>query len=326
MLKIPPEMYFCTYADENYIPNAIALLESLRSHAGAFHLQLLCLTPEAHRVATPYEAEDFSITSLEALESKDPELLNVKKQRSQIEYYFTLTPCWTLVALQRLASAEWMTYLDADTYFFDSPASVFKQIRNASIGITPHRFKSILKHSEVYGKFNVGWVSFRKDKNGIACLVNWREKCLEWCYDYVAQEKYADQKYLDTWPLEYPGTEVISDNAVNLALWSADSRDLSFINSRACIHRKPIIHYHFSGLTQITDRIFDPRWELYKVKPCRTLIYIYKKYLKHLKKIRENRDFVQHSKSVRNLVQSDQSLSFQWKHIFGCIQGKYIYV
>lgn len=326
MLMIPPEMYFCTYADENYLPNALALLESLRSQAGEFHLQLLCLTPEAHKIAKVYEAEDFSTTSLEALENEDTELLRAKPQRSVIEYYFTLTPIWTLAALQRRASAEWMTYLDADTYFFNSPASVLKEIRKGSIGITPHRFKSNLKHSDIYGKYNVGWVSFRKNKEGIACLENWRNKCLEWCYDYVDQEKYADQKYLDTWHLEHADTEVIENNAVNVALWNVESKELSIKKNHVYVQRKPLIHYHFSGLTQISECIFDPRWELYKAEPCRALIYIYIKYLKHLKKIRQNSGIVKYFRSPRNLEQSDQSTSSKLKHIFDCVRGKYIYV
>jgi len=326
MPKNQPEMHYCTYADENYLPNALALLESLRSHAGAFHLQLLCLTPEAYRIAAPYEAKDFSITPLEALENEDPELLHAKKQRSQMEYYFTLTPCWTLSAFRRRSSAEWMTYLDADTYFFGSPVSVFHQISKGSIGITPHRFRSNLKHSEIYGIYNVGWVSFRKNKEGIACLESWRMKCLEWCYDHVDQEKYADQKYLDAWPLDYPGTEVISDNAVNLALWNVDSRDLSFINSRACIHQKPIIQYHFSGLTQISESVFDPSWELYSVKPCKVMKYIYKSYLRHLKKIRADSNIVKHSKSVRKLNSPERYSSCKWNHVYACIKGKYISV
>ena len=166
MVEANPTRHFCTYADENYLPNVLALLESLRKHAKSFHLQLLCLTQEASKYAASFEAEDFSIFSLEKLEKEYPELLTIKNTRSQIEYYFTLTPSWTLAALRRVPLDELITYIDADTFFFDSPETIFDQIKDKSIGITPHRFRYSLKHLEIYGLYNVGWVSFRKNKEG----------------------------------------------------------------------------------------------------------------------------------------------------------------
>ena len=54
-----------------------------------------------------------------------------------------------------------------------------------------------------FGKFNVGWLTFKNDEIAIKCLKNWGNNCINWCYDYVEDNKYADQKYLDDWPKDY---------------------------------------------------------------------------------------------------------------------------
>jgi hypothetical protein len=328
MVEAQPKRHFCTYADENYLPNVLALLESLRRHAGSFHLQLLCLTPEASRQAAALEAEDFTIFSLETLEKEDPELLKTKNTRSRIEYYFTITPCWTLAALKRQPSSEWITYIDADTYFYDSPETIFDQIKGKSIGITPHRFRCNHKHLEIYGLYNVGWVSFRRNKEGIACLEKWKKDCLEWCYDRASEDRFADQKYLDTWPLEYPGTEIISNPSVNLALWNINSQDLIFKNGKVYVESNPLIFFHFSALKQISDSVFDPDWGQYGVKPSRILKnYIYKPYLRCVKNIKYKSKTAILFKSVRSIEKTKNYPPLSnWKVFRRCLLGRYVYI
>ena len=118
------------------------------------------------------------------------------------------------------AGIERITYVDADMFFFASPARIFEAMdaAKASVLVTAHRFPLWLKRYERHGKFNVGLLSFQNDGVGRACLDEWRGRCLGWCYDRLEEGKYADQKYLDEWP-ERLGAAllVLEHREVNLA-------------------------------------------------------------------------------------------------------------
>ena len=67
-----------------------------------------------------------------------------------------------------------ITYLDADLLFYSSPNKIFKEIDNSSIAIIEHRFSPPFKNLEINGRFCVEWNSFRRDKEGMECLENWK--------------------------------------------------------------------------------------------------------------------------------------------------------
>ena len=121
----------------------------------------------------------------------------MRSQRSRVEFYFTSTPVLVRHCFAREAAAERMTYLDADLFFFGPASAVFAEQGDASVGIVPHRFLAHLAAQSEHGTYNVAWVSFRRDADGLACLDWWRERCLEWCYDRVEDGRFADQGYLD---------------------------------------------------------------------------------------------------------------------------------
>ena len=81
------------------------------------------------------------------------------------------------------------------------------------------------KSQRRFGLYNVGWVSVRRRDDGIAALRWWRERCIEWCYDRVEGDRFADQRYLDRLPEMFSGIHVISHLGANLAPWNfADCR------------------------------------------------------------------------------------------------------
>ncbi len=283
-----PVRHFCTYGDENYLPQIFSLLDSLRRHSTPFHLQILCLTPEALQKARSLKANDFDLVSMEEMERSDPELFHAKSSRSRIEYYFTCTPCWVRLALRRKAEAEWMTYLDADLFFYSSPDPIFKKLASKSVGITPHRFPRRLRHLEANGKFNVGWVSFRRDFSGMACLEDWRTKCLEWCFDRVEVGRYGDQKYLDAWPKDFRGVQILDHPGVNLATWNVDTVSLRIEEGGIRANKEPLIFYHFSGLKQLRPGLYDPQWSQHGTRADRILRrLVYRPYLQNLESSRK---------------------------------------
>jgi hypothetical protein len=195
--------------------------------------------------------------SLKSLENFDSELLSVKESRSKIEYYFTLTPCLLNFLFESVHEADMITYLDSDIYFFDSPERVFEPAKEASVIIISHHFSEKNNHLERFGKYNVVFNSFRRDEEGLKVLQWWRKSCLEWCYDYFEDGKYADQKYLDEFENISDKVYIENDISVNLAGFNVDNADLKLRNNDILVNEKKLVFYHFHRLKKIKGHFFE---------------------------------------------------------------------
>lgn len=243
--------HFCTYFDHRYLTRALALHDSLRRHARPFHLYVLCLDEPARVAIDRLGLSDVTAIGLTELEAHDRALVPARTNRSLLEYYFTLTPAWPLYLFDRFPAIDLITYLDADLYFFSDPEPAFAAMGDASIAIVPHRFSPDQKHREVRGLFNVGWVGWRRDGVGLACLRRYREQCLTWCHDRLEDGKFADQKYLDEWPQLFSAVCVMPLKGVNLGPWSVESVALGYADGRVTVDGEPLICFHFHGFKEL---------------------------------------------------------------------------
>ena len=215
--------HFCTYFDRNYLAQGLALWRSLAAHDAGASLWVLALDEFTADLLRELSEPGLKIVSLAELEAGDPALVAAKAGRSPVEYYFTLSPCWPRWLLASHPEIEHLTYVDADMFFFGPPAPIFAAMdaAGASVLVTEHRFPNWMRHTERNGRFNLGILSFRNDATGRACLDDWRERCLAWCFDRLEDGKYADQKYLDEWPGKFgPAVLVLGHAGVNLAPWN----------------------------------------------------------------------------------------------------------
>jgi hypothetical protein len=226
---------------------------------------------------------NVQLFTIRDLESGDKELVGAKQDRSRIEYYFTCTPSLLLFVLDKLPGADIVTYLDADLFFFDNPALVYDEIADQSIAIIEHRFSPNLKSHEVYGIYNVGWVSIRRDENGLSCLQWWRERCIEWCHDWVDNGRYADQKYLDEWPKRFHGVVVLNHKGANLAPWNLANYEICVRGNAVLVDDQPLVFFHFHGLKQVRTWLYDSDLAGYYLRGSRLLRRtIYTPYIRAL--------------------------------------------
>lgn len=247
---------FCTYCDHRYLPRALVLAESLDRHCGPFTLWLLALSDRCRRLLEIIAHPRIRCFPLEGLEASDAALAASKAGRSLIEYFFTLSPCWPLHLMRSQPAMKALTYLDSDLCFFASPNPIFDELGASSVGIVPHRFPSALADEKRrYGTYNVGWITWRRDETGLACLEDWRARCLEWCHDRCEDGKFADQGYLDEWPGRFPGVHVIRHPGANVAPWNAAGHIIRKHGGRLLSDGRLLIFYHFHGLSRL-----DPRY------------------------------------------------------------------
>jgi hypothetical protein len=250
--------HYCTYFDHRYLSKGLTLYSSLRRHGGELTLWVLCLSNECEAALRDLALPGLRTLTLPDLERFDPELVASRQGRSAIEYYFTCSPCLPRYVLSLAPEANEITYLDSDLYFFADPAIVFEELGQFSVGITPHRFtpRARASHGQ-YGAYNVGWVSFRQDANGLACMNWWRQQCIEWCFDRLEGDRYADQKYLDQFERRFEGVKAIHHPGVNLAPWNLGQYEVELIENVVTVGSRPLVLFHFQGLRRVGAMRFD---------------------------------------------------------------------
>jgi hypothetical protein len=278
---------FCTLFDKNYLPHVLVLTDSLEKHVTGFVIYCFCMDEESFLYLEENNRPGVICISHTMLEDRYPELLLSKSNRSKIEYYFTCTASICSYIFDSVSSVDLLTYLDADLCFYSSPEPIFDELKTASVGIIEHKFYSIGKVYEKYGKFNVGWVSFRNDLSGRKCLEDWRRDCIEWCYDRLENGKFADQKYLDYWVTKYTGVYVIQHLGANLAPWNVGNYHLTFAPDKKSIlvEGQNLIFYHFAMVKQLDSLCYITNVSRFFVK----LTGIVKNniYLPYVLKLRE---------------------------------------
>ncbi|QWG17074.1 hypothetical protein KMZ68_19095 [Bradyrhizobium sediminis] len=243
------ERVYCTYFDHNYLSRGLALYGSLQRHAPGARLWVLCLSEACHRILTALDLPGIVPVRLADFEAAEPEVAATRSTRSLIEYYFTCSPAWMLFVLGKEPDAEWVSYLDSDLFFFAPPDPIFAEMEDSAFGIIPHRFTSRLAHMRRFGIYNVGWVSVRRRDEGFAALRWWRERCIEWCYDRVEGDRFADQRYLDRLPELFGGIHVIEHLGANLAPWNIANYRLEWRDGSVKIEgRYPLLFFHFYGV------------------------------------------------------------------------------
>lgn len=261
-----PTRHFCTLFDRNYLCRGLALYRSLARHCPDFVLHVLCMDALTldllRRLALP------SLALIPLSDFEDPELLRVKPSRSAGEYCWTCTPSLPLHVLERVPEADLVTYLDADLFFFASPEPVFAEASAGSVTVHEHRYSAGLEHLQAEsGRFNVGWVGFRRDEEALACLRRWRSQCLEWCFARAEAGKFGDQRYLEEWPGRYRGLHILEHKGAGLGPWNIARHAVGGAPGRVLVDDVEVVFYHFHGFKVFDDLTTRPANEEYTLSP-----------------------------------------------------------
>ena len=278
--------HYCTYFDRGFLPQGLALARSLAAHDPAAMVWVLALDDFTAEVMGALGGDGVRVQRLAELEAADPELLAVKAQRSRVEYYFTLSPCWPRRLLATRPEIGRLTYVDADLFFFADPADIFRAMdaAGASVLVTAHRFPPWLRRYERHGRFNVGILSFRADPAGRACLDEWRTECLAWCHDRLEGDRYADQKYLDAWPRRLGvSLLVLPDAGVNLAPWNWAAAAIETEGVAVRVDGRPLVGFHFARFRPVCGDWWWQSGQLeYGIMPRRLRSALYGPYARAL--------------------------------------------
>jgi hypothetical protein len=224
-----------------------------------------------------------NVTLFDLSEIESDHLLSVKGGRSRGEYCWTLTPFLPSFVLQKDASVERITYLDADIYFFRPPDPIFHEFSasGAHVLITEHAYDPRYDKTESAGRFCVQFVTFRNTQKAHEVLRWWQERCLEWCFAVPEDGKFGDQKYLDQWPdLFGAAVHILLDKRLALAPWNADY----YLENNSA---SATVFFHFHGLRLISaDRV--RLFVGYRIGKAGMALY--RAYLKAMRRAQEEMD------------------------------------
>ncbi len=290
------------------------MYHSMTDLADDFRIFAFCMDDVSHESIRELHLNHIVPIKYSELENHDNELYRVKQTRSLVEYYFTCTPAICCYVFDLFPEVDLLTYLDSDLLFFSSPEKIFDEIGESSIAVVEHRFSRFGRKFLKLGIFNVAWISYRRDDQGLNCLREYRKQCLEWCFDYLDGDKYADQKYLDKWPEKYSNLMIIKNKGVNLACWNIGNYSVKKVGNTIFADEDELVFFHFAGLKQLIPDCYTTSISSYYVRLNKTVKdYIYIPYLKRLKHFTKDNDITKKtinpkylkfslSRSVKNLL------------------------
>ncbi|MFS0657044.1 putative nucleotide-diphospho-sugar transferase [Bacillus sp. 179-C3.3 HS] len=250
---------YCTVLSKGRLYQAMAFFLSLKQVENDAVIKTLCMDDATFELLQQMNFPHVDLVHVRELET--PVLLNVKKERDDSEYCWTLKPVWIEWLFER-ETPEWITYLDADLFFYESPQVVFQNQPNASVLLSrgdivipsfePEEVKRLQK---LLGRYNSGFIHFKGDEAGRKCLNWWKKECLKECKNAPGEGKFGDQGYLDHMPELFDNVEDIETKGVNIGHWNYGQHTFHRDeNGRILIDdRHPLICYHFSGFRIVSQ-------------------------------------------------------------------------
>ena len=290
---------YCTLFDSNYLTRGLAMYQSLKRHSANFHLYIFAFDSRSYKLLKKLNLLSVTIISLHEFEDK--ELLEAKKDRTQEEYCWTCTPSIIKYCIKNFNLSS-CTYLDADIYFFSNPDVLIKEMGSKSILITEHRYSPMYKSSLINGIYNVQFLTFKNDINGMKALQWWSNSCIAWCYRRMEDGKMGDQKYLDDWTTRFEGVHVLQHLGGGVAPWNVQQYKLE---------KKPfkLIFYHFQGFKILSNNKVALGFFRFRKEDIRIL---YRPYLFHLEKIKASIVNTNDRYDYHGVVKSKK---FNWKNL-----------
>lgn len=242
---------YTTYFDQRFLARGLVMMRSLRRHDPDAIIFPLCLDPLTYEtVAGLADPQIVPIAHGEVLAFEAR--LAACADRPRWAYYGTHKPITPSYVLARWPGLARVTHIDADTWFFSPPSPLFGEAPEASILVSPHRFPPAFDWAARFGQFNAGFISWRNDANGRACLAGYVDDCLSAVEPDEVGGRFMNQGYLTGWPDRYPAVHVLQHPGGNLAPWNVGTHVLR--NRRAggadhvTVDGAPLIFFHFSQM------------------------------------------------------------------------------
>ena len=308
----------CTLFNHYYLDKGLVLYDSLKRVSKSFRLYILCMDDRCYEILSDMKC--MEIVPVKLSDFEDDDLRGARSNRSFGEYCWTCSSSFIYYILEHYKEPI-CTYIDADTYFYQDPEILIDEMRKSgkSVLITPHRFSPENQYLEINGKYCVEFNTFVNNTDGLSVLKKWKQDCLDCCTSVNDGVHFGDQKYMDTWPTDYPDIVHVCQNpGAGTAPWNIELYKLANNERHEVCYKTnnaivPIVFHHFQHVTYIN------RHEIKVGIPCNrnTVDYnlIDSLYINYLGKIEQKKVFLEDSYNVNYIMKEHPGIKIgkQWK-------------
>ena len=256
--------FFCSVMSGQYSYQGVVLYNSIKKYDEYFKIFYLCIDNLAYEIFSALKLENVILIKAEEIESYFTELKEAKTNRAINEYAWTLKSSEMLYIFDKYEEVDRLIWLDGDIQMLANPQTIYDEWGSKSIILTEQYYtgwhEPLIK---TYGRFQAGFIGFCRTNEGLECLRWWQRKCIEWCYVRFEEGRWADQKYLDIVPEEFPNTCIVKSLGINMTpfvLYRFNFEDEKYIEAKSdglYINNVKVVLFHYYGYKYIDDSTFD---------------------------------------------------------------------
>ncbi len=251
------ESVFCMVVSRTRLIQAIACFLSLYKTMDNFKVYILCADEKCYEFFKEINLDKIALVTIYELNRED--LLEIKASRKLNQYCWTLKPGFIKYIFSLDDSIERVTYIDSDLFFYQNPNIIFENQPYASVLLSSGEiflpmYSKEFNHTmqTLTGNFNSGFISFKKDANGLECVNWWDKMCVDSCTSNPEDNKFGDQKYLDDMPFLFNDVYEITTQGINIGHWNYSKYNFTVANDNIMVNNNKLIFYHFSGFRIIS--------------------------------------------------------------------------
>lgn len=277
---------FCMVVSSTRLIQGIACILSLYRNVDDFKVYTLCVDDKCYEFLKKINYDKVIIVKISELNRKD--LLELENERKLNQYCWTLKPSFVKYIFNLDDSIERVTYIDSDLFFLQDLNIIFENQPDASVLLSSGEiflpmYSTDFNHYMQYltGYFNSGFISFKRDTNGLDCVNWWEKMCIDSCIANPSDNKFGDQKYLDDMPFLFKNVQEITTPGINIGHWNYPKYTFTILEDNIMVNNYKLIFYHFSGFRIISK--YDIRQIHEKDRVNHPFIYqIYRKLLENI--------------------------------------------
>lgn len=248
---------FCMVVSRTRLIQAIACFLSLYKNMDNFKVYILCVDEKCYEFLKEINLDKIVLVTIAELNRED--LLEIKASRKLNQYCWTLKPGFIKHIFTLDDSINRVTYIDSDLFFYQNPNVIFENQPDASVLLSSGEIFLPMYSKEfnqtmqtLTGNFNSGFISFKKDINGLQCVNWWDKMCVDSCTSNPEDNKFGDQKYLDDMPFLFNNVYEITTQGINIGHWNYLKYKFTVSNDNVMVNNNKLIFYHFSGFRIIS--------------------------------------------------------------------------
>ena len=248
---------FCMVVSRTRLIQAIACFLSLYKNMDNFKVYILCVDEKCYEFLKEINSDKIVLLTIAELNRED--LLAIKASRKLNQYCCTLKPGFIKHIFTLDDSINRVTYIDSDLFFYQNPNVIFENQPDASVLLSSGEIFLPMYSKEfnqtmqtLTGNFNSGFISFKKDINGLQCVNWWDKMCVDSCTSNPEDNKFGDQKYLDDMPFLFNNVYEITTQGINIGHWNYLKYKFTVSNDNVMVNNNKLIFYHFSGFRIIS--------------------------------------------------------------------------